>query len=195
ATGMVGLIKAALSIHREMLVPTPNYAQASPDITFGPFFVAESLTPFATLPRRVCVSSFGVGGTNAHVVVEEAPPRTPAAPLEEEVFVLSAATETALQQLASNLAAYMRVHPELTLADVAGTLQVGRRVFAYRRAFACRSPREAIARLEGDVSPYPDSLAAQTAERWQRAEPVHIVRGEVRRVPLPTYPFERERSW
>ncbi len=204
ATGVVGLMKAALSLHHATIVPTPNFARPNPDVDFGPFYVAASLAPFAGPVRRAGVSSFGVGGTNAHVVLEAAPPRPAAAEGaggagEEEVIALSAATEAALARAASNLAAHLRRHPGLALADVAGTLRLGRRAFAHRRAFACSSLQEAVRFLEGGGpgGALAGGPAARLAERWQSGEAVELPGGEgpVRRVPLPTYPFERERCW
>ena len=76
------------------------------------------------------LSAFGIGGTNAHAVLEEAPPRSPSGPSRPwQLLVLSAKSEAALSQMASNLAAHLRTD-QAPLADVAYTLQVGRREFS-----------------------------------------------------------------
>jgi acyl transferase domain-containing protein len=100
-------------------------------------------------PRRAGVSSFGIGGTNAHAIVEEAPVREPGSPSRPvQLLMLSARTESALAQAATNLAGHLRQHPELELADAAYTLQTGRRAFDYRRVIVCSSHEEALAGLE-----------------------------------------------
>ena len=77
ASGVTGLIKAALALHHGRIPPTLHYQTPNPEIDFGatPFKVANAVIPWprGTAPRRAGVSSFGVGGTNAHVVLEEAP--------------------------------------------------------------------------------------------------------------------------
>jgi malonyl CoA-acyl carrier protein transacylase/NAD(P)-dependent dehydrogenase (short-subunit alcohol dehydrogenase family) len=95
--------------------------------------------------RRAGVSSFGIGGTNAHVVLEEAPPVTvDVAVPSVQVLTLSARTPEALEQVRARLAAHLREHPTLTVADVAYTLQRGRRAFAHRAAIVCGSLPEAV---------------------------------------------------
>ena len=78
AAGAIGLVKAALAIHHKTIPPTLNFERANPEIDFAssPFFVNTELMPWAAngFPRRAAVSSFGLGGTNAHVILEEAPP-------------------------------------------------------------------------------------------------------------------------
>src|SRR5262249_21494087 len=88
-------------------------------------------------------------GTNAHVVLEEAPPVEDSdAPSESELLVLSAKTQAALEALTANLAAHLRRRPELNLADVAYTTQVGRRAFANRRFLICNGVADAAGALE-----------------------------------------------
>src|SRR6185295_2923780 len=103
----------------------------------------------AGVPRRAGVSSFGIGGTNAHVIVEEAPVEAPSSVSHRpfQLLTLSAKTEQALDQAATNLLQHLRERPELNLADVAYTLQVGRTEFAHRRAIVCSDIEDAIAAL------------------------------------------------
>ncbi|HEX2078242.1 MAG TPA: acyltransferase domain-containing protein, partial [Longimicrobium sp.] len=122
------------------------------DFASSPFFVNTTLakwTPPAGVPRRAGVSSFGIGGTNAHVVMEQAPAAAPsAAPSRpEQLLVLSARTETALDAAGRRLAAHLEQNPEQPLADVAWTLQQGRRAFAHRRAVVARTHAEAAQAL------------------------------------------------
>ncbi|MGC3998930.1 MAG: type I polyketide synthase [Anaeromyxobacter sp.] len=127
--------------------PNPQLA-----LETSPFTVPTVAQPWAAAParpRRAGVSSFGIGGTNAHVVLEEAPPAGPApAQREAQLLVVSARSEAALDQATANLAAHLRAHPEERLADVAWTLQAGRKPFPHRRAVVARDATAAAAALE-----------------------------------------------
>jgi acyl transferase domain-containing protein len=147
AAGIAGLIKTVLALQHKQLPPSLNFEQPNPKIDFGnsPFYVNATLKewPANGTPRRAGVSSFGIGGTNAHVIVEEAPAQEPAPVTRPwQLCLLSAKTETALEAVATNLAAYLQQAPA-ELADVAYTLQVGRRAFKHRRMFVCRDLADA----------------------------------------------------
>jgi phthiocerol/phenolphthiocerol synthesis type-I polyketide synthase E len=148
AAGVAGLIKTVLVLEHGAIPPTVHYSAPNPAIDFagGPFYVTTSLHPWSRngTPRRAGVSSFGVGGTNAHVVVEEAPAgRASDTRRPHQLLVLSGRTEDAAQATATRLAAHLERHPELDLADVAFTLQRGRRAFRMRRfAVAATGERE-----------------------------------------------------
>ena len=152
AAGATGLIKTALALHHGTIPPSINYEAPNPAIDFAgsPFYVADRALdwPRAERPRRAGVSSFGVGGTNAHVVLEEAPHAEPSRKArDEQLLVLSARTPAALGRVADELAQYLQQHPDVNLADVAFTLQAGRRVFAHRRMLVARSLDDAVAAL------------------------------------------------
>lgn len=154
AAGVASLIKVALALEREALPPSLHFRAPNPAIDFAhsPFFVNASLRPWArgARPRRATVNSLGVGGTNAHAVIEEAPPRRQApARRPVQLLCLSARSPAALDAASRRLAEHLAEHPALELADVAWTLQTGRRAFAHRRSFAARDAREARALLEG----------------------------------------------
>jgi acyl transferase domain-containing protein/acyl carrier protein len=151
AAGIAGFIKAVLAVRHGMIPPSLHFERPNPRIDFaaGPFFVNAELRPWpaGAQPRRAGVSSFGIGGTNAHVVLEQAPPEPESAPSRpDQLLVWSARTPAALATLTADLAAYFS-KPEAALADVAYTLQAGRRAFPERRALVCRSPEEAAAAL------------------------------------------------
>ncbi|HVR98125.1 MAG TPA: amino acid adenylation domain-containing protein [Thermoanaerobaculia bacterium] len=153
ASGMAGLIKTALALHHGAIPPSLNFERPNPGIDFasGPFYVNTELRPWprGTAPRRAGVSSFGIGGTNAHAVLEEAPPVAPSGSSRPwQLLLLSAKTPTALETAARNLADHLRRQPEAGLADVAYTLQVGRRELGWRRVLVCRDPAAAAAALE-----------------------------------------------
>jgi amino acid adenylation domain-containing protein len=151
AAGVAGLIKAVLSLHHGMIPPSLHFESPNPALELGdgPFFVNDRLREWRSASglRRAGVSSFGVGGTNAHVVLEEAPLQT-ALPAQRpwHVLVVSARSAAALEIAGRRLADHLERNPEIDLADVAYTLQVGRRAFDHRRALVCRDT--ASARME-----------------------------------------------
>jgi len=152
AAGIASFIKAVLSLRHGVIPASLHFTSANPDCRFeqGPFRVVAAATPWprGASPRRAAVNSLGVGGTNAHVVLEEAPARPAAAGGDRpHLLCLSARSPAALGAAAVKLAAHLRQHPDAALADVAFTLQVGRRAFAYRRAVVCRDAPHAIAQL------------------------------------------------
>ena len=158
AAGVAGLIKAVLALKHKQLPPSLNFTQPNPNIDFAdsPFFVNTKLTEWQTngTPRRAGVSSFGIGGTNAHVLLEEAPSVETHSRSSRpfQLLTLSTKTDTALEAARMNLAGYLKRHGGTNLADVAFTLQTGRRSFAHRLALVCRDAEEAAAALEaGDA--------------------------------------------
>jgi acyl transferase domain-containing protein len=154
AAGVTGVIKTALSMKHRQLPASLNYETPNPQIDFenSPFYVNTALTDWKPVgPRRAGVSAYGIGGTNAHVVLQEAPEAgasDPAVPWQ--VFVLSARTATALDRATENLRTHLTRNPQMNLADAAYTLQVGRRTFDHRRTIVCRDVPDAIAAL-GDT--------------------------------------------
>jgi amino acid adenylation domain-containing protein/non-ribosomal peptide synthase protein (TIGR01720 family) len=172
AAGVSGLIKAVLALENRAIPPSLHFERANPSIPFAgsPFFVSSRFTEWTAdgAPRRAGVSSFGIGGTNAHVVLEEAP--TVAASDEGrpwQLLTLSAKTATALRTTAENLAAQLRNHPDLKLADVAYTLQAGRNRMEHRQVLVCRDAGEAVRELEAG-----DSLRSITRREEARQRPV-----------------------
>jgi len=140
AAGVTGLIKAALSLYHRKITPSLHFERPNAEIDYlsSPFYVNTELrdwpTPDGGYKRRAGVSSFGIGGTNAHLLLEEAPaPARSSWTRTVQLLPYSASTTTALDERGKNLAAWIASHPELDLADVAYTLQVGRREFASRR--------------------------------------------------------------
>jgi phthiocerol/phenolphthiocerol synthesis type-I polyketide synthase E len=153
AAGVTGLIKTVLMLHHKHIPASLHFERPNPRIDFAnsPFYVNTQLREWLTdgAARRAGVSSFGIGGTNAHIVLEEAPSQEPSGPSRSaHMFMLSARTSTALDAATANLAAYLKHHPTAPLADVAYTLQVGRRAFSHRRMLVCSDAAEAIALLE-----------------------------------------------
>lgn len=138
AAGVAGLMKAVLALEHCALPPSLHFKQPNPNIDFAasPFYVNAALTdwPAGATPRRAGVSSFGIGGTNAHVVLEEAPQREPgSASRAWQLLLVSARSHGGVDTAASRLAAWLGDHRDTSLADVAWTLQTGRKDFAWRR--------------------------------------------------------------
>lgn len=222
ACGIAGLIKTVLALKHQQLPPSLHFEQPNPTIDFAnsPFYVNTRLSHWEKNthePRRAGVHSFGVGGTNAHLIVEEAPQaQLTSVPTEPpaRLLVLSAKTASALKTLGHNLADYLRVHDELDLADVAYTLQTGRAAFHHRCAVMGRTHREVIqalaqvaekqgALLEAlpsqDEPSYVTTLLLAAEKSWLAGDTPDWSRLYTdvtpRRVTLPTYPFERQRYW
>ncbi|MEO6191566.1 MAG: amino acid adenylation domain-containing protein [Thermoanaerobaculia bacterium] len=153
AAGVCGLIKAVLALEHRQIPPSLHFERPNPQIDFAnsPFFVNTALRDWETdgQPRRAGVTSLGMGGTNAHVILEEAPLAEPSGPSRPwQLVLLAAHAEPALETATSELAAFLDRRPLLDLADVAYTLQVGRRPFAHRRALLCRDLGDAARALE-----------------------------------------------
>ena len=155
AAGVASLIKASLALHHRQMPPSLGFEAPNPAIDFetSPFRVNDRLTAWerGAHPRRAGVNSLGVGGTNAHVVLEEAPERD--APAESDwpfqILTVSGRSKAALDANAARLAAHLRAHPEQSLADVAWTLKEGRRAFEKRRIVVAETHEQAARLLEG----------------------------------------------
>ncbi|MEH2446013.1 MAG: aminotransferase class III-fold pyridoxal phosphate-dependent enzyme [Nostoc sp.] len=153
AAGVAGLIKTALALHYKKIPPSLNFEAPNPKIDFAnsPFYVNTKLAEWSegeTL-RRAGVSSFGVGGTNAHIVLEEAPQiQNSGSSRPQQLLLLSAKTSEALEAATANLQQHLQYNAEINLADVAYTLQRGRKALNYRRSVVCHDITDAIAALQ-----------------------------------------------
>lgn len=158
AAGVVGLIKTVLALKHKLLPPSLHFEKPNPKIDFvkSPFYVNTNLSEWKTdgTPRRAGISSFGIGGTNAHVVLEEALALEPSGPSRPwQLIVLSAKTRSALDTATANLGKHLQQNPDLNLADVAYTLSQGRRAFSHRRMLLCQNQDEADLALSSPGSP------------------------------------------
>ena len=161
AAGAAGVIKTVLALQHKKIPASLNYTQPNPKIDFqnGPFVVNQHCVDWPSVdwssyseekefPRRAGVSSFGMGGTNAHAILEEAPqPCQSGNARPWQLLTLSAKTSSALETTVQNLSKHLQQHPDLDLADVAYTLQVGRRDWTHRRYFLCQTTEDAINQL------------------------------------------------
>ncbi|PRP97400.1 Linear gramicidin synthase subunit D [Enhygromyxa salina] len=150
ASGVAGLIKTALALRHGELPPTLHFEQPNADLELerSPFRVQTELSPWAGPRRRAAINSLGIGGTNAHVILEQAPPRAATDPgRASELILVSARSQAALRNAARELGEHLQATPELALADVAHTTRVGRRQLARRLAIVSGSLEDASARL------------------------------------------------
>jgi len=153
AAGVVSLIKASLAVKHGVIPPTLGFEKPNPAINFAasPFVVNDKLTdwPANAQLRRAGVNSLGVGGTNAHVIVEQPPARKATSATDDDVhlLVLSAKSRKAVEAAQARLGAAIAANPDLALADVAHTLITGRKAFEHRAAVAVRGRADAIAAL------------------------------------------------
>ncbi|MEQ9237079.1 SDR family NAD(P)-dependent oxidoreductase [Coleofasciculus sp. E2-BRE-01] len=153
AAGIAGLIKTVLALQHQSIPPSLNFNEPNPQIDFAnsPFYVNTTLTEWKAglTPRRAGVSSLGIGGTNAHLVLEEAPVLPASSPSRPwQLLLLCAKTESALETATENLAQHLRQNPHLNLGDVAYTLQVGRREFNHRRMLVGQTIDDTVKLLE-----------------------------------------------
>ncbi|WNG56962.1 acyltransferase domain-containing protein [Archangium gephyra] len=152
AAGIAGFIKTVLALENRTLPPTLHFTTPNPRLGLenSPFYVVAQARPWTgPTPLRAGVSSYGFGGTNAHVILEEAPAVPGDAPRrDEELLLLSAKSEAALERMTDALAGQLGQGSE-PLADVAHTLQVGRARFPFRRAVISGRREEAGAWLSG----------------------------------------------
>lgn len=188
AAGLTGLIKAALCLKHQYLPATLNFEQPNPKarleaLGFSVAAHGQSFPRPARGPRRAAVSSLGIGGTNAHVVLEEPPPfsREPTLAPQPELLVVSARSKTALEALSRRLAEHLRRAPDLRLEDIAYTLQVGRRAFAHRRVVVA-ADRDTAARALTEPGSFfeperPSTQAPSVAFMFPGAGPQHLGMG------------------
>lgn len=180
AAGIAGLIKMSLCLEHRHIPPNTNFRKLNPHINLDETRLTLPLEQrawevAADQPRYGAVSSFGIGGTNGHVILGQAPaPKvtTESANQPEDlrsqyIIPLSAPDAAGLQALAQSHADYLLVHPETSLADMAYTLQTGRNHFAeYRQAIVTGSIDDLIGQLQqlAESEPKPTTLNAQNSK-------------------------------
>ena len=154
AGGVAGLIKTAMALKHKKIPASLHFNEPNPEIDFenSPFYVNTDLCDWESngVPRRAGVSSFGFGGTNAHVILEEAPTLPDMRNKADRVsrpynlIALSAITSSALEIASANLLEHLEKHTDLDIPDVAYSLNVGRKSFSNRRVIICSDREEAL---------------------------------------------------
>ncbi|MEU8385636.1 type I polyketide synthase, partial [Streptosporangium sp. NPDC048865] len=159
ASGVTGLIKVVQSLRHELIPGTLHYRSPNPEIDFesGPFRVTAEPTPWprsAGRPRIAGISSLGMGGTNAHAIITEAPlpAERPARPRRWQILPVSARSAAAAEQSCSRLAEHLAGSAD-HLGDVAYTLQAGRKVFNHRKVVVADGTGRAAALLADPAGP------------------------------------------
>ncbi|MBZ4322904.1 ketoacyl-synthetase C-terminal extension domain-containing protein, partial [Streptomyces huiliensis] len=181
AAGVVGLVRAALAVHHGVIPPTVDFRRLNPQIADErlPFRIPTAAEPWpAGRPRVAAVSSFGIGGTNTHVVLEAGEPAAgettgPVVPL----LPLSSGSEAGLRADAARIADYLEARPE-AYGRVLRHLQAGRPAHRWRAAAVCADAAEAVAWLrtvtggtaaaaDGTAVDARDLPAAEPATAWE----------------------------
>ncbi|MEB3233351.1 MAG: type I polyketide synthase [Leptolyngbyaceae bacterium] len=165
AAGVACLIKLVLALHHEAIPPHLHFKTPNPHIDWDhlPIRVTSDPIPWprSEQPRLGGVSSFGISGTNAHVIVAEAPVNLPPSDTVErthQVLTLSAKSKPALEQLAQSYHRYLPTHPGATLADICFTANTGRSHFAHRVGIVATSTAELAEALAAVGSGQPSGV-------------------------------------
>jgi acyl transferase domain-containing protein len=225
AAGIAGLIKTVLSLHHRKLPPHLHFKNPNPHIPWDtlPFRIPTTLTEWiVNQPRIAGVSAFGFSGTNAHILIEEAPidPKLTKPMDRPSLLLLSAQTLTAVRELAARYAAHLEQNPELDLADVCRTAALGRNHFSHRVAViadSCSSVRcrlrviadgelpaqSWMGHVETNELAHEHATAIDTLESAAAAYvngrdlkwEQWLAKPKGRPVVLPSYPFQRKRYW
>lgn len=178
AAGIAGLIKTVLVLQHREIPPTLHFQKANPEIDFyaSPFHITNALRPWPSqTPRIAGVSSFGVGGTNCHVIVEEAPSEPTATPATESpghLLALSAATEPALEALEASYAGYFAKTTDADIAAIAAATQQRRSHYSYRTAV--------LGQTAGEIGSLLSNRSTRSEQRWH---------GKASRAAVPAIAF------
>lgn len=227
AAGMAGLHKILLSIKHGQIPPSINYEKSNPliDIENSPFFVNTELQQWPVLgskPKRAAISSFGFSGTNAHFVIDEYSKvnRSSYQPNQPAVIILSALNIDRLKDMAENLKGFIESNMQLSIYDIAYTLQVGRSTLDEKVVFLANTNSELISQLSDYVKtnqepqkgggvtesarPLEDLYRARDmaslSEYWLRGsyidwDQAYEQNNRPQKISLPGYPFARETYW
>jgi acyl transferase domain-containing protein/NADPH:quinone reductase-like Zn-dependent oxidoreductase len=225
AAGIASLIKGVLALRHRQVPRQIHYQTPNPHIPWNslPFFVPQqNHTLAAEGVLRAGISSFGISGTNAHVILESAPP--PAVRMEPSssmphLLALSARSPVALRVLAGSYREHLLRQPTPALEDVCYTANTGRAHHPYRAAFIAADTAELVAQISAFLTSPPLAELPETAAGGppaaigaaSREDLVRLARMYERgaailwsewarqhpgqRIALPTYPFERSRHW
>ncbi len=198
ASGLAQLAKVLLQFeHRELF---PSFVKnGAPEAFRGTVFRPQTelapwpapVGPNGQEPRRATISSFGAGGSNVHLILEEAPKveTSKASPeaVKSRLFPVSARTEDQLVDLRAALVRHLRANQDLSLAALSRTLRLGRESFDCKVTFVASSTEDLIRKLEDPAFVEPvEAIAALSPQDDERSGPMLV---------LPGYPFKRERHW
>lgn len=147
AAGIAGLIKTILSLKNKQLPPSLNCDTPNPKLQDSPFYVIREFSEWKSngSPRRAGVNAFAIGGTNAHVVLEEAPALPEPTKIDERTFhilTISAKTDNALQNVVNRYDQFMKSHPDIAFQDICFTTNVGRAHYSHRLSVVADSRKK-----------------------------------------------------
>jgi 3-oxoacyl-[acyl-carrier-protein] synthase II len=228
SAGIASLIKVVLALQHEKIPPQIHFKYPNPNIDWKnlPFTIPTQLTPWKrrNIPRLAGVSSFGFSGTNAHIVLEEAPLKEKKTKERSiNLFTLSAKSEKALQKLAQKYQVFLNSHQDLSLSDLCFTVNTGRSHFNYRLCIIVSTMEDLKRKLSlfidgqitdnifyGQIQLGKASTLSLTSENLleyvQKLAQLYIQGGSINwseiyqdypscKIILPTYPFQRQRFW
>lgn len=206
AAGIAGLLKTALMLYHQKLVPQINYSSPNPHIPFynSPFYINTSLKPWVDTcgPRRAGVSSFGIGGTNAHVILEEPPKKYDGTKTEKDWVLLPISGENAdiLNAVRIALVDFLSTQEQYSLNDVSYTLKHHRYSYNERSFIFVRKCSDKVHCVFPESEEMPSLLNTITTternllQKWLNKQDVDwktsSSKGSI--VPLPFYPFHRQ---
>lgn len=200
ASGMAALIKAILALRAGTIPPARPVSALNRDIdpSEAGIELVTAETPWPADAPCAGVSAFGMSGTNAHLILGPAPEPAAAPQVEHRprVLCLSAATDTALASLAGAVAEAL--HDDMAWPDVCATLNLGRKAFARRCVIEAADTAEGRDRLRAFVAGRPVLPVTPLGRAAAAGQPVDWLAEQgrpVRRLRLPTYPFEHRRYW
>lgn len=215
ASGIFGLIKAVLSLKYKKLFPTIHFKRPNRNINFAdaPVYVNDRLKAWESLetPRRCGVSSFGISGTNCHMVLEEAPIRGYVRQEPEKthcILALSAKSESALRNIIKQYSNLLNREPDISPISLCYTANTGREHYSVRTAIVfddLDSLKKRLKEMESGLSGIKgsiigdSSIEAITAVRYINGEDINweslYENKEIIRLNLPSYPFDKECCW
>ncbi|PKM94958.1 MAG: hypothetical protein CVU84_08520 [Firmicutes bacterium HGW-Firmicutes-1] len=218
AAGIAGMIKVLLSIKNNQIPASIHLNEVNPYIQLdnSPLYIVKQTQDWKSksdLPRRAGISSFGFGGTNAHVVIEEymEPQKSLVNNQEPQIIVLSAKNKDRLKEYVKALVKHIETN-NTNLSDVAYTLQIGRDPMPERLAVVASDIKVLLGKLncylegKADIEDLHEKMPTQNKQKSfdfiEGEEGIGEVDWELlhdksnqRRISLPTYPFARESYW
>ena len=175
AAGIAGLIKSILVLQHQAIPATLNFKSDNPALGLdrSPFYINDQFRDLKShlQPLIAGVSSFGIGGTNAHVIIEEAPAIQVAQPEikgSHHILRLSAKSPVALDRLREQFIHFLESEDTASIEDICFTLDKGREHFAFRHAIVCQDKAGAAQQLRNDTSNSSVGCVDDTDSRWSK---------------------------
>ncbi len=204
-SGVAGLIKTVEALKEKVLPPAIHFTNASKQLNLDQTNFEVNTKLKSWMPKQAVryagVSSFGMGGTNAHVILQEAPKANDVSipPISSlNYLLLSAKSVTSLNNMIQELAEFLITRQDMKLSEIAYSLQVGRQSFQHRVAFECESVADAIAQCE-NPSKLENSFSSGVVQDWLGGKEIDwkdLYKDlMIQRVPLPGYHFEKVKYW